>query len=141
MIPILALLLAANPIALKAARMFDARTGVVVQPGLVLVEGQRIARVGGAVPPGAGRGPRRRDAPAWPDRRAHARHVRGGRELVPRQPGSLAALADGAGAVRGRVCARTLEAGFTTIRDLGAYDSLDLGLSKAIEAGAVRGRA
>src|SRR5947199_1697866 len=52
MILILALLLAANPVALKAARMFDARTGVVVQPGpgACLVVGLLIAIDGGAVP-------------------------------------------------------------------------------------------
>src|SRR5262249_61551652 len=53
MIPFLALLLAANPVVIKAARMFDARTGTLVRPALLLVEGERIARVGGAAPAGA----------------------------------------------------------------------------------------
>src|SRR5213594_1897779 len=50
---LLVALLAASPVALKAARMFDARTGAIVQPALVVVEGKRISRVGGAAPAGA----------------------------------------------------------------------------------------
>src|SRR6266446_9369817 len=46
-------LLAASPVALKAARMFDARTGAIVQPALVVVDGKRISRVGGVPPAGA----------------------------------------------------------------------------------------
>ncbi|HYS07981.1 MAG TPA: amidohydrolase family protein [Myxococcales bacterium] len=140
MIPILALLLAANPIALKAARMFDARTGVVVQPGLVLVEGQRIARVGGAVPAGAqvvdlGDAtllPGLIDAHTHVTFEAGASWYRDSMDLLLRWPTEQAQYA-------AEYARRTLEAGFTTIRDLGAYDSLDLGLSKAIEAGAVPG--
>src|SRR6266850_3023567 len=140
MIPILALLLAANPIALKAARMFDARTGVVVQPGLVLVEGQRIARVGGTVPAGAqvvdlGDAtllPGLIDAHTHVTFEAGASWYRDSMDLLLRWPTEQAQYA-------AEYARRTLEAGFTTIRDLGAYDSLDLGLSKAIEAGAVPG--
>lgn len=50
---LIAALLAASPVALKAARMFDARTGTIAQPALVVVNGDRIAQVGGAVPAGA----------------------------------------------------------------------------------------
>jgi hypothetical protein len=37
----------------KAARLFDARAGRIVTPGLVVVEGGRIKAVGGAAPAGA----------------------------------------------------------------------------------------
>ena len=50
---LLALLLLAQPSALRATRMFDARKGAIVQPGLVVVQGERIVQVGGAVPVGA----------------------------------------------------------------------------------------
>src|SRR5712691_754217 len=50
---LLALLLLAQPTAVRATRMFDARRGAIVQPGLVVVDGERIVQVGGAAPAGA----------------------------------------------------------------------------------------
>ena len=50
---VIAVTLAAQPIALKAARLFDARKGTVSAPGLVVVDGEKIAQVGGAAPEGA----------------------------------------------------------------------------------------
>ena len=43
----------AKTVVLKAARMLDVRAGKVVEPGLVVVMGDRIAAVGGAAPEGA----------------------------------------------------------------------------------------
>src|SRR4051812_22894641 len=140
MIQILALLLAANSVALKAARMFDARTGVIVQPALVVVEGQRISKVGGQVPPGAqvidlG------DATLLPgliDAHTHltaesgTSWYRDTMDQILRWPTEQAQYA-------AEYARRTLDAGFTTVRDLGALDYLDLGLRNAIEAGAVPG--
>ena len=40
-------------VVLKAARMLDVRAGIVVSPGLVVVTGDRITAIGGAVPAGA----------------------------------------------------------------------------------------
>jgi len=40
-------------IVLKAARIFDSRTGKVSSPGVVIVEGGKIASLGGPVPAGA----------------------------------------------------------------------------------------
>ena len=51
---LLALFLLAEPTAIRAARLFDARKGALVEPGLVVVEGERIAQVGGKAPAGAG---------------------------------------------------------------------------------------
>src|SRR5207248_1409666 len=65
---LLVALLVASPVAVKAARLFDATAGRIVQPGLVVVD-----------------------------------------------------------------------AGFTTVRDLGAWEFLDLGLRNAIQGGAVPG--
>jgi len=50
---LLVALLVASPVAVKAARLFDATAGRIVQPGLVVVDGDRIAQVGGLAPPGA----------------------------------------------------------------------------------------
>src|SRR4051812_42880995 len=140
MILILALLLAANPVALKAARMFDARTGVVVQPGLVVVDGQRISRVGGAVPAGAevidlG------DVTLLPgliDAHTHLTFESGPSwyrdtmDTLLRWPAEQAQYA-------AEYARRTLDAGFTTVRDLGSTEFLDVGLRNAIESGAVPG--
>ena len=38
------------PIVLKAARLFDSASGTLVQPGLVVVSGQKIEAVGSAAP-------------------------------------------------------------------------------------------
>jgi imidazolonepropionase-like amidohydrolase len=43
----------AKTVVLKAARMLDVRAGKVVEPGLVVVTGDRIAAVGGVAPEGA----------------------------------------------------------------------------------------
>ena len=45
--------LLASPIALQSARMFDAKKGVNVTPGLVVVDGDKIVQVGGTAPAGA----------------------------------------------------------------------------------------
>src|SRR4051812_28317626 len=140
MILILALLLAANPVALKAARMFDARTGVVVQPGLVVVDGQRISRVGGAVPAGAqvidlGDAtllPGLIDAHTHLTFEAGASWYRDTMDQLLRWPTEQAQYS-------AEYARRTLDAGFTTVRDLGSGEFLDVGLRNAIDGGAVPG--
>src|SRR5258708_1919520 len=135
---LLALLLA--PIALKAAHQFDARKGVLVSPGLVVVDGEKIAQVGGDVPLGAevidlG------DATLLPglmDAHTHLTGETGSSWYRDEMDGLLRYPAEQAqyGAVYAR---RTLEGGFTTVRDLGASDFLDVALRNAIEQGAVIG--
>jgi imidazolonepropionase-like amidohydrolase len=44
---------AGKTVVLKAARMLDVRAGKVVEPGLVVVTGDRIVSIGGAAPAGA----------------------------------------------------------------------------------------
>lgn len=137
---LLAALLAVTPIALKAARLFDARKGTLVQPGLVVVEGDRILQVGGAAPAGAqvidlG------DATLLPgliDAHTHLSFesspswYRDTMDLLLRSAPEQAQYA-------AEYARRTLDAGFTTVRDLGSGDFIDLGLRKAIESGAVPG--
>ena len=127
---------------LKAARLFDGRADTLVRDAVVVVEAGRIKAMGSglAVPPGAtvidlG------DAtllPGFIDSHTHLSGemtdnwykgvVDGFRQSVPEK------------ALRASVFARrTLDAGFTTVRDLGASDGIDLALRNAIAAGAIPG--
>src|SRR6267143_102152 len=137
---LLVALLAASPVALKAARMFDARTGAIVQPALVVVEGKRISRVGGAPPAGAqvidlG------DVTLLPgliDAHTHLTFESGPSWYRDTMDGILRWPAEQA-QYAAEYARRTLDAGFTTVRDLGSAEFLDLGLRNAIDSGAVPG--
>lgn len=129
-------------IALKAARMFDGTGDSIVRDAVVLIEDGKIKAAGAklAVPEGAevidlG------DSTLLPGLIDAHTHVTGEstdnwalglvadlRRTVPEQ------------AIRSTAFARSiLDAGFTTIRNVGAGDSVDLGLRNAIEAGVVPG--
>src|SRR3977135_1748200 len=137
---LLVALLAASPVALKAARMFDARPGAIARPALVVVDGKRISRVGGAPPAGAqvidlG------DVTLLPgliDAHTHLTFESGPSwyrdtmDSLLRWPAEQAQYA-------AEYARRTREAGFTTVRDLGSAEFLDLGLRNAIDSGAVPG--
>src|SRR2546430_4787079 len=137
---LLALFLLAEPTAIRAARLFDARKGALEQPGLVVVDGERIVQVGGAVPAGA-KTIDLGDATLLPglmDAHTHLTFESGtswyrdSLDLILRWPTEQAQYAT-------EYARRTLEAGFTAVRDLGAADFVDLGLKRAIDAGAVPG--
>jgi imidazolonepropionase-like amidohydrolase len=132
---------AARPIVLKAARMFDGKSGRTLSPGLIVIEGEKITAVGnGAVPPGAevidlG------DAtllPGFIDAHVHLtmeasdNWFRDFYQGVMRMPGEQAQYA-------ALYAKRTLEAGFTTVRDVGSHDYLAAGLRNAIAAGVAEG--
>jgi imidazolonepropionase-like amidohydrolase len=125
---------------IKAARLFDAKNDKVVQPGIVVVAGKQIQSVGGQIPGNAAvvdLG----DAtllPGFIDSHTHLTMAfnpdySGARLLelsrtIPEQ------------AIRATENARkTLMAGFTTVRDVGAANFLDVGLRNAINAGVVPG--
>lgn len=129
-----------NTYILRAARLFDGRSDRVVQPGIVVVAGNRIQSVGGQVPAGAtvidlG------DAtllPGFIDAHTHLTmdfnpDYNGARlnnlsRTIPER------------AIRSTANARaTLMAGFTTVRDVGSSSFLDIGLRNAINAGVVPG--
>jgi imidazolonepropionase-like amidohydrolase len=127
-----------KPLVLKAARLFDAKSGKLVTPGLVVVTDGKISSVGAgsAVPAGAevidlG------DAtllPGFMDAHTH----------VTTQPGEdwrqdfiddlQQTVADRTVKALPYVRA-TLMAGFTTVRDLGSSDFIDLGLRNGIRRG------
>lgn len=129
-------------IALKAARLFDGSGDTLVRDAVVLIEDGKIKAAGAklAIPEGAevidlG------DSTLLPGLIDAHTHVTGEstdnwalglvaelRRTVPEQ------------AIRSTAFARRiLDAGFTTIRNVGAGDSVDLGLRNAIEAGVVAG--
>ena len=129
-------------IAVKAARMFDGKGDEVVSPGLVVVSGGRIvaAGAGAAIPKGAevidlG------DAtilPGFIDAHTHVTfeasddwkqdQIDSLKKTIPEQ------------ALDATVYARkTLMAGFTTVRDVGADGFIDVGLRNGIASGKVVG--
>src|SRR5437762_2032727 len=129
-------------IVLKAARMFDGRGETVSSPAVVVVTGSRIDAVGSdsAAPAGA-RVIDLGDAtllPGFIDAHVHLTDessdnwYRDFFEGVMRQPAEQAHYA----AMYAR---RTIDAGFTTVRNVGASDYVDVGLRNAINAGIVVG--
>ena len=127
-----------QPIALRAARMLDVRSGRMVPNALVVVRDGVIAQVGGSAPADA----RVVDlgdvtlTPGWID--AHV-HLTGEALTATSYLGSVreTAVDD---ALRGVANARrTVEAGFTTVRNLGARGFADIALAHAIERGDVVG--
>jgi imidazolonepropionase-like amidohydrolase len=125
------------PIVLRAARWLDVSAGQVRAPAIVVVQDGRIASVGGEIPPGA-RAVDLGDVTLLPGLIDVHTHLTGDIEgdWVTRDVRELPADA----ALRGaRNAKRTLEAGFTTVRNLGAGGFADIALMKAIDSGMVPG--
>jgi imidazolonepropionase-like amidohydrolase len=131
---------AQNTYVLRASRLFDGKSDSVVQPGILVVTGNKIQSVGGQAPAGAtvidlG------DTtllPGFIDAHTHLTmdfnpDYNGARldalsRTIPEQ------------AIRSTANARvTLLAGFTTVRDVGSSNFLDIGLRNSINRGIVPG--
>ncbi|MBI3931982.1 MAG: amidohydrolase family protein [Acidobacteria bacterium] len=126
----------------KAARLFDGTRDTLVRDAVVVVEGTKIKAVGSRLPIPAGAtvidlG----DATLLPgliDTHVHLtgeatdNWYRGTVEDLRRSVAETALRA-------GEFARRTLAAGFTTVRDLGAGEFVDVGLRNAIGAGVVPG--
>lgn len=133
---------AAKPIVLKAAHLFDGRTGTMSTPGLIVVQGQRIVAVGGnAGIPVDARIIDLGDAtllPGFIDAHVHLTSdhnenwAQGFYEDMLRFPVEQSFCA-------ARNAKVTLEAGFTSVRNVGASDFIDIGLRKAIDANVAEG--
>ena len=128
----------APPIAIRAAGLLDVRKGVLVPNPVVVVEGDRIKSVGRDVPPGAetidlG------SATLVPGLFDMHTHLSVGGTVKTRGPGAMTATpADTA--IQAAVNAReTLLAGFTSVRECGANDFIDVALKKAVDRGAIIG--
>src|SRR5450631_949491 len=128
--------------ALKAARMFDGRSGEIVSSAVVIVEGSKIREAGSglAIPPGAAvidLG----DVtllPGFIDAHQHITVDSGENFLLDFFEGLRRNVAEQSmiASVNAR---KILEAGFTTVRNVGASDEIDVGLKNAINKGIVPG--
>jgi imidazolonepropionase-like amidohydrolase len=130
------------PIVLRAARLYDGKGDALVSPGVVVVQDKRIVAVGprATIPAGAqlidlG------DATLMPgliDVHTHLMSQASDdwkQDELDRFKKPTAQFA----AEATEYARRTLFAGFTTVRDLGALDFVDVGLRNAIDGGFVRG--
>ncbi len=137
-------LIAAEPVAppkhvaIKAARLLDVKSGKFVNDAVVLVEGDRITQVGSKlkIPDGyevvdAGD---RTLLPGLIDAHTHLtwQATDYADDLFRRSPVDAAVRAPG-------WAKKTIDAGFTTVRDLGAEGYVDLALRDAINGGDVVG--
>lgn len=127
----------AAPVVVRAARMLDVRAGRMIAEAVIVMQGDRIAQVGGPAPAGApviDLGPATL-LPGLLDAHVHLTiEIRPGFELAPvRETAADAAIH---GAVNAR---KTLLAGFTTVRNLGAGEFVDVSLMRAIERGEIEG--
>src|SRR5580658_8745591 len=131
-----------RPIAIKAARMFDGVSDRVVSPGLVVVLGEKIRGAGAKAEIPAGSeiidlG----DAtilPGFMDAHTHLTMPFDFDYRKQQMDGLTKTVAEQAldASVNARV---TLMAGFTTVRDVGSSDFIDVGLRNAIASGKVPG--
>jgi imidazolonepropionase-like amidohydrolase len=132
----------AHPIALKAAHLFDSLSGKLMDHGVVIVSGTKIQTVGSDVQiPADAEVIDLGDAtllPGFIDAHVHLAQEAGPQWYKDFFDGIMRFPAEQA--LYGAHYAKaTLEAGVTTVRDLGSTDYVALGLRNAIEAGEIPG--
>lgn len=128
--------------AIRAARLFDGKTEAIISPGVVLVDGSRIVAAGAGVPvPEGAKVLDLGDATLSPGFIDAHTHLTGeydddwNRAFVNGFRREVAEQAIGA-VVNARA---VVEAGFTTVRDVGSSDMIDVGLRNSIGRGLVPG--
>lgn len=129
-------------VVLKAARLFDGRADAVVPNGVVVVEGNRIRAVGSGIPiPAGARVIDLGDATLLPgliDAHTHMTGESSDNWYQATLDNLRRTVAEEA--IRSTAYARkTLMAGFTTVRDVGSGDYVDVGLRNSIRDGVVPG--
>jgi imidazolonepropionase-like amidohydrolase len=130
----------AETVVLKAAHIFDATGTALKDGGVVVVKGDRIVSVGGSVPAGA-RVIDLGDAtllPGFIDAHTHLTMQLESNYYLMRYHDLMRFPAEQA-LYAALYAKRTLEAGFTTVRNVGAADFVDIGLRNAINAGVTEG--
>jgi imidazolonepropionase-like amidohydrolase len=131
-----------RPIAIKAAHLFDSISGNLTERGVVIVEGGKIKAVGSGIPiPTDAQVIDLGDAtllPGFIDAHVHLSSESGPNWYLDFYQGIMRFPAEQAlyGAHYAKI---TLEAGFTTVRDVGSADYTALGLRNAIRAGMIPG--
>jgi len=133
---------APRPIVLKAAHIFDSVSGKLEEPGVVVVAGPKIQAVGSnAKIPGDAQVIDLGDAtllPGFIDAHVHLSFEMSDKWYEDWHKGMMRFPAEQA--LYGAHYAKaTLEAGITTVRDLGSSDYVSLGLRNAIKAGQIPG--
>jgi imidazolonepropionase-like amidohydrolase len=125
-------------VAVRAGRLIDGRGGAPVRDAVILIQGDRITAVGPglAIPAGAEIVDlsKKTVLPGLIDCHTHITSQSGNyyEDLFRRSPIDAAVVAH----VYAR---RTLEAGFTTVRDVGSSEFIDVALRNAIDRGDVVG--
>jgi imidazolonepropionase-like amidohydrolase len=128
----------AKVVAIRAGRLIDGRGGAPITNAVILVRGDRITAVGSgiAIPQGAEVIDLSRSTvlPGLIDAHTHVTIVPGDyyESLFRRSPIDVAVVSH----ISAR---RTLEAGFTTIREAGAGEFIDVALRNAIDRGDITG--
>jgi imidazolonepropionase-like amidohydrolase len=133
---------AGKTVVLKAARLFDGKSNAVVTPGIVVVtDGKIVAAGANASAPAGAEVIDLGDAtllPGFIDAHTHETAMNSNdfkqRELDGLQKTIAEQALDATANVR-----VTLMAGFTTVRDVGSHDFIDVGLRNAIRDGKVPG--
>lgn len=129
------------PIVIKAAHLFDSRSGRLTDNAAIVVQGDRIITLGGSSLPADAKVidlgnatllPGFIDAHVHLDGELQKDFFRGFHTNMFRFPVEQSHYA-------AQYAKRTLEAGFTTVRNLGAGDFLDIGLRNAINANVITG--
>jgi imidazolonepropionase-like amidohydrolase len=132
----------APAIVLKAKHLFDSVSGTLMEPGMVVVQGDRIQAVGVdlRVPDGA-RVVELGDAtllPGFIDAHVHM-SAESSKNWYGDWYDSLMRFPAEQSMYAAHYAKVTLEAGITTVRDLGSTDYISLGLRNAIKAGIIPG--
>ena len=126
----------AQPLVIRADRMLDVERGEIVRPAVVVVEEGRIQRVNPAQTPAGAETVDLGDMTLLPGLMDMHTHLM--LDLTPNMQLRMVTETTPEWTIRGVVNARTtLMAGFTTVRDVGSGDFVDVALSKASNAGRI----